>query len=349
MKSKKTILVYLLFLTLPAFAQQADMSLIPYRKGDQWGYASLEKKLVISPVYDEANFFYEGYACVMKGKKYGYINKAGRLVIPLKFTNARSFCFGYRDNGKGKKQDTVLFAAASTEASGYEICIDTKGNRMTKCPAISENSVQDSTRPVSENEIEPVYGTLVKSETFDKVMAQYKLPGGEDDFYIAVKNGQYGVINNKFEKIVPFQYSSIVKLVVNKSVYLFAEMNGRKGILNGDGSVFIPVENSRLHYIIGNNGKDYLILTNNGFTELKVFGSSDPLASKYADIQYDREGGFVLTAPNELKGCFFLNNHRLEAKYTDVKFVNNGGFVLTRTQAGKNGYISNQGLEFFEE
>ncbi len=51
MNSKKIILALLLLITIPVFAQEADMSLIPYRKGDLWGYASPDKKIVIKPVW----------------------------------------------------------------------------------------------------------------------------------------------------------------------------------------------------------------------------------------------------------------------------------------------------------
>ena len=193
MNSKKLLLVYLITLTIPVFAQQADMSLIPYRKGGLWGYASPDKKIVITPAYGEVNLFYEGYASVKKGTNYGYINKAGKVVIPFKFLSAKSFRFGYRDNGPKKRQDTVLFAAASMTADGYEICINTKGIRMPKCPAINDNSVPENTKPLLKDTAESFFSTINKSETFDKALDQYNL-GGEDNYYVVVKNDQYGVI-----------------------------------------------------------------------------------------------------------------------------------------------------------
>jgi hypothetical protein len=39
----KRIIIFAAFfivLSLPAFAQQPDLSLIPYRQGDLWGYAN---------------------------------------------------------------------------------------------------------------------------------------------------------------------------------------------------------------------------------------------------------------------------------------------------------------------
>ena len=89
MNSKNLMLALFLAFTVPVFAQDADMSLIPYRQGNLWGYASPDNQIVIKPVYNDANLFYEGYASVKKGNMYGYINKAGKVVIPFKFYSAK--------------------------------------------------------------------------------------------------------------------------------------------------------------------------------------------------------------------------------------------------------------------
>ena len=82
MISKKLLFVLFLAFTIPVFAQDADMSLVPYRKGDLWGYAYPDKTIAIKPEYNEADLFYEGFAVVKKGGKYGYVNKDGKVVIP---------------------------------------------------------------------------------------------------------------------------------------------------------------------------------------------------------------------------------------------------------------------------
>ena len=92
-----------------SFAQQADMSLIPYRQGDKWGYATADKKVVIAPKYNEANWFSEGLASVKVGTKYGYIDKEGKLVIPAKFTVAKSFRKGYVPDAKKAGGDSDGF------------------------------------------------------------------------------------------------------------------------------------------------------------------------------------------------------------------------------------------------
>ena len=64
MISKKLVLVLLMAITTHVFAQREDLKLIPYRKGDLWGYANTNKDIVIKPQYNEANLFYAGFASV---------------------------------------------------------------------------------------------------------------------------------------------------------------------------------------------------------------------------------------------------------------------------------------------
>lgn len=339
----------LVILQLPLFAQQADFSLVPYRKGNLWGYADRDKNLVIQPVYDEANLFYLGYASVRKGNLFGYINKAGRLVIPYKFYSAKRFRYGYTDNVKTNGTDTVLFAGAALTEKDIERCIDTRGKQMLKCPAINENTRPDSAVKLITDTSISIYSTFRKSETFDKVVDGYKMPGSDDDYYIAMKGDQFGVINNKFERIAPFEYTSINKLVVGNSVYLIAKEHGLVGLLGGNGSVQLPLENTRIDPVTAANGKVYLIVTRNGNTGIKDLLLQQLVPEKYSDIQYNVAGGFLLTGTNGLKGYFFGNNKLIETGYTDITPLTGGNYIMTKNQVGKSGYINDQGVEFFEQ
>lgn len=346
------------FFMLPAFAQDADLSLIPYRQGDLWGYADTDKKIVIKPEYAEADFFYEGYAAAKKGAKYGYISKTGKVVIPFNFYVAKPFRFGYFAKGNNAKIETaddleenqkvVLFAAASLRTDGYEICINTRGQTMPQCPAIKESSAPDLNKPATVV-IESNYSTVQKSELFDKIVGDYKMPGMEDNYYIAIRNNNYGVFNNKFEVIVPFEYSMIKKFNINSMIYLQVEKEGNSGILFGNGSVYMAVEYSKLLHVKGKDGMDYFIMTKDGKSGIKNSNYREVLSADYSDIQYDREGGFVLTGKDNLKGFYFLNGSKLEPRYADVKLYRGGAYVLVKMVTGKTGYVSNSGNEFFEE
>ena len=357
MTSKKLVLGLLMAFAIPVFAQKADLRLIPYRKGDLWGYADADKNIIIKPEYSEADLFYAGFASVKKGDKYGYINRDGILVIPIKFYVAKPFRVGYFSKG-GKiisaedledDQKKILFAGASLRKDGYEICINTKGETMPKCPAIPENSAPDINKPTTIT-IESNYSTIQKSDLFDKITGDYKLIAGADEtYYIATRNNNYGVFNNKFEVIVPFEYSAIEKIKIGAMNYLVAEKNGLKGVFFANGSPYITVENNKVQHIAAKNAENYFIIAKDGKTGIKDMKHNYVVEMNYADIMYDSTGGFILSNVNNLKGFWFLNNFLLEPKYSMVKALPGGEYVFVMSQNGKWGYVNSKGIEFFED
>ena len=62
--------------------EKSEPQLIPHRKGDKWGFCTVDKRIVIDYIYDGADVFSDGMARVRINHKYGFINKKGELVIP---------------------------------------------------------------------------------------------------------------------------------------------------------------------------------------------------------------------------------------------------------------------------
>jgi WG containing repeat len=357
MKRINLILIFLISSAISVFAQDADSSLIPYRQGDLWGYSGPYKNIVIKPEYEETDFFYEGFAIVKKGNKYGYINKEGKVVIPIKFFVAKPFRFGYTEkpgnvkpaSGNLNAQKEVLFAGASLQANGYEICIDTKGITMPKCPAISDKTESGENKLITTTAVSN-YSTIQKSELYDKITGDYKIIAGADEtYYIATRNNNYGVFNNKFEVIVPFEYTMIEKVNIGAMVYLKAEKAGLKGILFGTGSPYLAVENSRLQHIQTKDGNNYFIFTRDGKTGLKNTRYQNIAEPVYYDIVYNENGVFIITADDSLKGFCFQNGKIMLPQYSDIIVTKGGAFVKVKSQTGKWGYINNNLIEFFED
>jgi hypothetical protein len=356
MNCKKFIFLILIVFSLPVFAQRIDYSMIPFRQGNLWGYARTDRSIVIKPAYDEANWFISGYAVVKKGGKYGYINSAGKMVIPAKFYVAKPFRYGYFDaTGKhmegGKmvqNADSVLFAGVAPKADGVEICINTKGQRMGKCPAINENTVQDNNQVVTVSS-EKTYSLVNNQGLYDKLVDDYRMANDENAYYIGVKNNLYGVINNKFEVVLPFEYSSIKILNLNGTSYLETSKDGKYGMYRGNGTVYVPSDYSNISYLRASNGKDYFIVTRDGKAMVKDINFNDVIPADYTSIAYDPEGGFVLTGANNTKGYYFLSNMTIKPRYSDVRLLRGGKFLLVTTASGKLGYMSTDGTEYFEE
>jgi len=69
------------WLLFSSIAQSQE--LIPYRKGDQWGFCKKDKTIIIQPEYDNAWPFENGLAKVEKDGRQGFINKRNKIVIPF--------------------------------------------------------------------------------------------------------------------------------------------------------------------------------------------------------------------------------------------------------------------------
>lgn len=356
MSSKKFIFFILIVFTLPVFGQRIDYSLIPFRQGNLWGYANPDRSVVIKPAYDEANWFISGYAVVKKGAKYGYINTSGKVVIPIKFYVAKPFRYGYFDaagqhmeGGKMvKNTDSVLFAGVAPKADGVEICINTKGQRMGKCPAINEATVQDNNTIITET-TQKVYSMVNNQGLYDKLVDDYKNTGDDDTYYVGVKNNLYGVINNKFEVVLPFEFTSIKKVNIGGTVYLETNKAGKYGMYRGNGTVYVPSDYSDINYIRASNGNDYFIVTRDGKAMVKDINFNDIVPADYTKIDYDPDGGFILTDANNSKGYYLLSNKLIKPRYSDVRILRGGKYLLVRTASGKTGYMSADGTEYFEE
>lgn len=59
--------------------------------GARWGFVDREGKLIISAIYDTAEQFSEGLACVSEYGRFGYIDGNGEYVIHPHYSRARSF------------------------------------------------------------------------------------------------------------------------------------------------------------------------------------------------------------------------------------------------------------------
>ncbi|RIE08983.1 WG repeat-containing protein, partial [Candidatus Cryosericum odellii] len=85
------------------------VALIPYRKGDKWGFCNRDRKMVIPTVYDSVDLFSEGLAPVHLNSKCGYIDTKGTMVIPAVYDSVDPFIKGLASvhlNGKWGYIDT---------------------------------------------------------------------------------------------------------------------------------------------------------------------------------------------------------------------------------------------------
>ena len=348
MNIKKSLPVILLFFATGALAQQADLSLIPYRRGDLWGYAKADLKVIITPKFAEAGLFSEGLASVKMGNKYGYINQLGQVEIPAKYTVARPFRKGYVPDLNKAGGDSILFAGVSLTENGTEICIDKNGKTLFKCPAINENSVIENEGPVGNVVKQKNYTLKNNNGLFDKVMDDYQVAGSDETFYIAVKNDLFGVFNTKYDTIVPFVYQSIKVNRLSSTPFLEVNKGGLSGILKTDGKEIFAPKFQKLLALKITDGDVYVIARKDEQSYLKDVNNLDILPKSYSDIAFDQEG-FILTGEDGLKGYYILDKNTINPKYRELNRIAGTRYLFVKTTSGKPGYINTAGEEFFTE
>lgn len=343
MKTMSGIFLFLICFSTILTAQTPE--LIPFRKGDKWGFSTSQKNIVITPKYELVDWFSEGFAAVKLNGKWGYINRDGKMVIPNKYTVAKPFKRGFMPNTKNGS-DTVVFAGASLSKDGYEICINNKGVQMPKCPAIPENSVEENRIPVETIVKEKQYSLPGAEGLFDKIIDDYVVNGKSN--YIAVKNGKQGVFNSTFDIIVPFDYDSIFVNRNGNQPFLLVHKNRMKGLIHGDGTMGIPAESTKLTPF-NLDGTDYVIVQRNGRTMITDLMNKPVLERDFLSIDYDERGGFIITNDALEKGYVFKNRTVITPKYSQIQLLDNGRFIRVVNTKGQEGYINSEGVEFFEE
>ncbi len=81
---KRGLLIFILI--TGAYSMHARLpDLIPYRKGNLWGYCDSTKKIVIEPQWEQAELFCNGVATVMQNGKWGIIDSLGHLILQPKY------------------------------------------------------------------------------------------------------------------------------------------------------------------------------------------------------------------------------------------------------------------------
>lgn len=343
---KFAFLLLCITLGFESYSQYIDLSLIPYRQGELWGYASPDKQILIKPQFQDAAWFSEGMAAVKKGNKWGYINRSGKLITPAKYTVAKPFRKGFMPKNGKEGGDSILFAGASVRTDGTEICINEKGQTLWKCPAIAENAVAENRVPIEQKTIDKKYNVPNAAGLFDKIVDDYRIPGSDKSFYIAVKNNRYGVFNSTFDTIVPFEYDSIIYNRSSGKPMLKISKNGSYGMLYPDGKAAIEPEFSSISEV-NNDGRYLAIVKKGNQSFLKDLNKPEMISQPFNDIEYDL-GGFVITDSNNMKGYYFNENKMIAPKYIELTRLRNTDYFLVKTFSGKTGYVDSSGREYFE-
>lgn len=201
----RLILFVLLFWgNFSVFAQ--SNVLIPFRKGDLWGYADTNKVIVIPPTYHSTDLFRFNRGRIRMDSLYGYINKKGEKVINPQFLDARGF-----ENGFGGTVANVKINSNDVNFSN----IDSMGN---SCKIMRPGcGTKDTAELMGLRIIEEGKVGFVFKKVYRGALGELKIPVQYEDIkdnrmglLYAKKDGKWGMINEKNETILPFEYDNIM-------------------------------------------------------------------------------------------------------------------------------------------
>lgn len=123
----KLIFLSLLFLfALVPLSTGQQPALFPIEKNGKSGYIDNTGKVIIKPIFDEAESFNEGLAPVRTGDDWGFIDTTGKIVIKPQFFEASGFSDGIASVGVWFPKKKVI-----DQKVGYYSYIDTKGSLIT--------------------------------------------------------------------------------------------------------------------------------------------------------------------------------------------------------------------------
>jgi hypothetical protein len=262
--------------------------LIPYRKGDLWGYCNENKKIRIKPRYNSVELFDTfGFAKVTLIKKKsgnhkklsGVINSEGLIVIPIVY-DSENFTYSVFQNDN--EDSTKVGPYAVIKHSNYLIACNYPSNVYSKKPAI----------------------------ILDRYLIYNKLRGSYELFD---RNG-----NKIFSDslIISKYYSGDLDEKSNSPIVDYVIVNNinspKKGIRRWNGDIlfnreFDEIEPINLDLFFGwNNGKVGLY-TINGQTILEG----------YSDLKIGHNNDFVFTS----EGCYSINHKKyIGSGYTGSRF-----------------------------
>jgi hypothetical protein len=237
--------------------------LIPYRKGDKWGFCDRNKRILIECIYDSVRFFNEGLSMVSYFGKVGFIDGKGNQKTPLIYEDASDFSEGL----------------AAVKLNGRWGVVDEKGEQIIRCIYDSAIRFSEGLACVKLNGkwgfVDKkgncvIYFIYDEAEDFSKGLAVVKLGGKwgsidtngnsvisaiyEDKICfsegLACVNidGCFGFIDEKGNLVIPAIYNN--KMCFSEGLAV-AELNGYVGYIDRTGKTIIefryPVTN-RNHF-----------------------------------------------------------------------------------------------------
>jgi hypothetical protein len=223
------------------------LQLLPFNDKGLYGFMDYAGNVYIEPQYEQAAFFNEGLALVMKGDKYGFIDKGNKLVVPFDYTSATDFengrsvveldgKFGMIDRS-GKRIFPVDFKELGALSYGLAYAQRDSlygyydADFIQRIPEKFQEaySFTDSLAKVQLGDNQAyidIYGTNVVAPGYRSIEFF------SDTLLIFEDNGKYGLMKRNCEVVLNAQYDRILKPVIDRTMVI---QNGKIGYIDLSG------------------------------------------------------------------------------------------------------------------
>lgn len=336
--------------------------LIPYRKGDKWGYCDKNKKTIIKCKYEAAAFFFYQLGKVKQNGKWGLIDARGKLFVPCNYDivygsdkEARIVvCVGGDKNGHGGKWGYVKRYKGKDISLKYDLVREcfVQGllgvKKNGKWGAINTNGkevipvkyqIESSKEHIFPDLAYPELTSLSIGEKVNPPASYLKLRFNKGTAKVGL-NGKWGYINRYGNTIIPIQYDYISDFHNNIACVIQNGEHGRKvGFINRENELIIPLEYDfdSYHYTESNfreglvqvkqNGKWGYIDTKNNMEIPLQFSQAKPFHEGLAAVSMDH---------NSITPKWFFINKKgkkvfdISSEYEFIDLTFQSGFIRAK-------------------
>ncbi len=244
-----------------------EEQLVPYRKGERWGYSNARGEIMIAPQYDSATLFDKNprfsysFSIVSTGGYKGVIDVEGEYIVRPDYQKVYALNRGgfigqksLNDNWTFISEDAIVEEKFPVEATKDPVFKRyAEGKAVTKAtgamvfnefmiPQFFKNDSAQYGYVLRKKTIADKLTGALKYETLDSIPPQYSelkflIPMSFDTILAKGKDGKWGIINAKNDTIAAFVHDEIKNQILTvidrdsvKTPYFTAKKNGKWGV-----------------------------------------------------------------------------------------------------------------------
>jgi hypothetical protein len=253
----KIILFNLVFFTfilqLNGLSAQTP-ALIPYRKGDKWGFVNQDFKIIIPCYYEETKPFLNDLAEVKKNGKWGLIDRKGQSFLPCEYdliyashkNGPLVVCLGGDQAGhRGKwgfvkkyEGQVIDLPYDLIRESGIENLLAVKKGNVWGVINLQGQIILPIQYTISEEEEKEAFAEINAQSIDNQAFTYPKLKFIHNTAKVKY-NGKWGLLNQYGNPLIPFEYEKLGTL--NEGL-INAQKGGKWGYLNLSNQTVIPFQ-----------------------------------------------------------------------------------------------------------